>query len=442
MISAPTVLRWKLLDYTPNDWAKEHVHGRDERFLACVTCRQVGKTYTVAMEIDSGMEQPPDRFGPPHVGLISYDYKRAELAVDRYVGMVQRAFGTEYIRINSNKHEAVIPSSGAKLTWMSADDPDAGIGFTFSKLGIDEGQRVPDTVIEKLWPALDVRRAQVRAFGTPDIRPDQTWFRGMWLAGKDPDDTDTYSYTVTWRENPWVSVESVNRARQILSRREFLMLYEGQWVDEGGSFFTNVENALYVQPPAYNPQRNYVIAVDLAIREDFTVVMIGDTALRRAVHMERWHKTDPITTYDRIKRIVDAWGNPRVYYDGWGIGLAMGPELRERGIRATPVEIKSNAKKMELLLNLQRNIEHGRIMFPKWDALMREFEGFLLKERGSGIITAEAAAGYHDDCVIALAILNFAMRNTTTRGDIGGYDYAEKPDRLFDRLAAARTTWR
>lgn len=401
-------LRYKLLEYRPNGWAVEHIHTRDEQFVSVVTCRQCGKTWAAAMEIDAGMCEPADELhGPPVVGVLSYDYKRAEISVGRYIDLVRKSFGEDYIRVNMNKHEALIPTTGARLLWMSADDPDAGIGFTLSRLVVDEGQKVPDVVWEKLYPALAARRAKVRVFGTPDITPTQTWFRGLYLRGEDAEDTKYHSFTLNWRDNPWVSLESVKEAKRTLSDREFRMLYEGEWVDAEGSVFGRLDAAL-ISPVVFDRSRSHVMSVDLAVRDDFTVVMVGEESTRRVVHNERWHETEPAQTYDRIARIWEEHGRPRVVGDESGMGIAMLAELRNRGMRVTGITITA-ANKMPIIARLQGAIEHGRIRFPEWGPLITELKAYVYHDTPSGKLGAQAAYGFHDDCVWALALLNEGM---------------------------------
>lgn len=435
MPGIPT-LRWEVLGYKPNAWAVRHVHTRDERFGSYVTCRQCGKTWAAAIEIDEGMTRPADElYGPPVVGVLSYDYKRAELSVNRYLSAVRKAFGEDYIRVNMNKHEAYIPETGARLIWMSADDPDAGIGFTYSKLIVDEGQRVPDTVWEKIYPTLSVRKAPVRVFGTPDITPTQTWFRGLFLRGQDPDDPQYYSATVSWRENPWITREEVETARKMESEREFRMLYEGEWVDAEGAVFGNLEPA-YIPQLQYDPRRKGLMSVDFGIKDDFTVVMIAEEATKRVFYTSRWSNTDPIVTYERIHDIWEAHGRPRCVADESGMGEAMVPELRERGIKVFGLKFTS-ANKMPIIGRLQAAIEHGRIHFPQWAPLITELQAYVYVDTPSGKLGAQAAFGFHDDCVMALALLNEGLRSRSG-GEGDSYEYTSRPVSEITRMARSR----
>lgn len=424
--------RWSILEYRPNRWALDHVHNRSERYIAITTSRQIGKTWAAALEIDAGMTAEPDEFfGPPWVGVISYNFAKCILPVMRYISLVKEALGEDYIKVNMNNHEAVIPTSGARLSWMSSDDPDAGTGLTLSKLIVDEAQKVPDIVIEKLRPALLVRQASVRAFGTPDITPEQTWFRAMWMRGQE-EDSDYHSTTLSWRENPWVSAEAVLADQKEMSKRMFDMLYEGIWVDASGSVFSNIDAALLTESVPYNSERTYVMAVDFGITDDFTVVIIGEEATRRAIRMERWSHTDSIATYERIHRLWFQHGKPDIVADAsGGMGIAMIEQLRDRGMFVRGITFTAS-NKMAMVGRLQGALERGRIRYPKeWGILTTELKAYAYKETPSGKLGAEALSGYHDDCVAALILLNegFGLVPSTAEQ----YNYTQRREDPADR---------
>ena len=413
--------RWQAMGYKPNAWALENVHKREERFNIGTTCRQVGKTETAALEIDEGMCQPVDEEGrAPWVGVLAPTYDKAELSINKYIERLAKTFGTESYRMNQNKHTLTIVSPeagtpGARLQWMSCDDPYSVVGFTFTKLIADECQNVPDEVWEKLRPALDVKDAPVRCFGTPDVNSTQSWFRGLWLRGQEAEG-NYHSYTVSCYDNPWMSTDTILEARSQLSDRQFRMLYLGEWVDADGSVFGNIDSCIIAQAPGYDPKKRYAMGVDLAVYDDFNVVMVQEEATRVVVHMERWHQTEPLQTEDRIVSIWESWGRPRVTADETGIGIPMVAGLRRRGLHVFGVTIGAN-NKMEMVGQLAADIEHRRIMFPKWDILMAELRAFAFKRTPQGRLTASAIAGYHDDCVMTLVLLNNLTRRAIATSD-------------------------
>jgi hypothetical protein len=361
------------------------------------------------------MAMPIDDFGPPWVGVLGPSYDKAELCVSMYITMLTETYGKDSYKLNSNKHELTILDAragtvGAKLKWLSSDDPQGVVGYTFSKLIVDESQAVPDAVYNKVRPTLDVRMARMVCFGTSDISVDQSWFQGMWLSGQDDQKPDYHSARVTAFENPWMTVETILDAKSTMPDAEFRRLYMAEWVDQDGRVFTRFEGALLDFEPVYDPKLRHVMAVDFAIDEDFNVVMVGDPATKKAIYKDRWNKTDPLDTYDRIYGIWERFGRPKTMVDYTGMGgKAMAAELRERGMNIVPFTL-NNTSKMEIITKLAADLQHERTRFPAaWDDVVREIRGFLYRRTPSGLITASAAAGYHDDTVVTLAMLNKMM---------------------------------
>lgn len=411
-------------------------------------------TEELARRVDAAMNapmDPEDRTGDPvpFVGVLGSNYQKAELGVNRYIDQLTQVFGTGAYRLNQNRHELTIrdPAAGvlgAKLQWLSAEEAYNVVGFTFSHVCIDEAQAIPDEVWFKLRPTLDVRNAGVDVFGTPDITEYQTWFHGLWLRGQDPMDTDYGSYTVASWEAPWMSPESILDAKRSLPEIEFRRLYGGEWVQDAGLVFTSVASAT-MDPqwmPQYDPQRKYVMGVDLAVYDDFNVVFVGDPATGTVIYKDRWNYTDPLITYDRIQEIYERFGRPKAFVDESGAGIPMVRELRSRGIRVTGVTIGSgggprSVGKLDLVQSLASAIQHRRIMFPAdWDDLKRELGSYVYGRTPTGKLTANAAAGAHDDMVIALALLNYGFRNGARSSSSSTQSNYLENGSAWDRLLA------
>ena len=434
--------RWKILGYRANRWAYDNIHTRSERFIVATTGRQVGKSVTAGLEIDSGMNEPIDEFGAPFVGVLGSTYDKAEISVGAYIEMLTRVFGKNSFRANQNKHELIITDAaagtiGAKLKWLSAEDAYGVVGYTFSKLIVDEAQAIPDEVFFKIRPTLDVRSARMLIFGTPDVTQAQSWFEGLWLRGQDELDVDYHSFSVASKDTPWMSLETIKDAERSMPENEFKRLYGGEWVKDAGAVFPSADTAIIDHVPLYNPELRYIMAVDFAIHEDFNVVLVGELATRTVIFKDRWNKTEPVVTYERIASIWERFGRPAVYVDASGMGgLAMASELRQRGLRIRPITFTAS-NKMQLVHQLAGDILHRRIQFPRWDDLLKEFRAYVYDRSPSGKLTAGAAAGYHDDIVMTMVMLdegfhqrsrsvapmghNYLGRRGVTNGGFGRY---------------------
>ena len=422
--------RWAAIGYKPQPWQVQKLHRRMENTVTLTTARQVGKTYAAAALIDELLSQPPDEFGAPHIAVLGPTYQKARLSVEKYLEFVLPAFGREFAQTNLSEHRLWIPSTGARLNWLSADDPKSVVGFTFSDAITDESQDIPDLVMGKFSPTLGIRSGRLWNFGTPDITPDQTWFKSNYIRGQDPEFDDNFSATVEAYESEFWTPERILNERMTLSDREFKMLMLGQWTDEEGQVFTGYTKALLPGEqdpmPAPEPFVRYVIGLDLAIVDDFTVVMVGEQNTGIARAMYRWSNTDPFEAYERIEEIANRWNQATIFGDESGIGKPMLAELRKRlgPARVHGITI-THVNKMELIGALNADMEHRRIMFPAWHALVRELKAYLYHATPSGRLTAEAAAGYHDDAVMALVMLNQGFRRGRGSGATG-YNWLEQ----------------
>ena len=421
-ITAGQLRRWAACGYSPNRWSLDNVHDRTERFKVGTTGRQVGKTQTAAMEIDSGMCMPTDQFGTPWVGVLGSSYDKAEISVNLYIENLTRVFGKNSYRVNQNKHELTITDAsagtvGARLKWLSADDAYGVVGYTFSKLIIDEAQAVPDEVFFKIRPTVDVRDAEVIVFGTPDITQAQSWFEGMWLRGQDDLDPTYHSFSVASWETPWMKPETILDAKHTMPENEFLRLYGGKWVNDMGRIFSNPEIAVADFVPVFDPTKRYIASLDLAIYDDFSVLLVADTATRTVVFKDRWNQTDPSVSYDRVAGDLEKFNNPIMYTDATSpAGMAMSVGLRDRGLRIRPVEF-TQQNKMKLVHQLASDIQHRWIMYPKWDDLFQEFRAYVYGRTPSGRLTANAAAGYHDDIIMSLVLLCEGLHQRAHRAE-------------------------
>jgi hypothetical protein len=224
------------------------------------------------------------------------------------------------------------------------------------------------------------------------------------------------------------------------------MLYLGEWVDVGGSVFQNIERAIIDAPaPKYTDGARYLMAYDPAMREDYNVVLVAERATRTVVHMERWNKSDLNLTYDRFNNIWEHWGRPPVIADATGMGDAIVHELNERGIRNVRGIKFSATNKMEFIGRLQGAIEHRRIMFHNFRTLVAELKAYVYKQSPSGRLTAEAASGFHDDCVSALLLLNEGLRGSYGGGEsykyIGG-ESSSTGNAVYDKMRSRAMAWK
>ena len=414
-------LLWRALNYRPSAWSLFHVHGSTSRYTAMCTTRQCGKTTSGAAEIQSAMMEPKHPiFGVPWVGVLSYDLEHAELMVDRWILWVTDAFGQGYLTVNRNKREAIIVATGAKLTWNSSNNPRSLGGPTYSCLFVDEAQKVPDEAWNVIRPALNVRQARVFAFGTPDMIADQTWFRGMWLRGKGGE-ANYHSHTVTCFENPWISLEEIRDARKDMSDEEFRMLLLGQWLDIDGRVFRDYEHCFYPDmyenydesEVAQGKRGPFIMGVDLAKENDYTVAYVFDQRRQQTVHKYRVNSLDYPVVERELAALYKLWHCEYMVMDTTReSGVA--DHCRELGCSVRPF-VFGSANKGELIANLNRKLQHGILRLSESDIqLVKELEVYRRKVTPGGNIQYSSPVNFFDDSIIALGLcVHYSRRDFT-----------------------------
>jgi hypothetical protein len=172
---------------------------------------------------------------------------------------------------------------------------------------------------------------------------------------------------------------------------------------------------------------DHVIAVDLGHVRDFTALVelkrVDDPARDQPIyhvgHLKRFPlgtQTPEISEYLSSalarKPLANRTG---LIVDGTGAGTPIVQEMRRCGLPAVPIYITggqkangSNVPKQQLLSLLLLLLQQRRLKIPQdvrlRAELVEEFNNFMTKRSPSGYLTGSAAAGAHDDLIMALTL--------------------------------------
>lgn len=409
---------WRLLNYTPNQWALDEVHSSLARFNTYCTCRQCGKSVTLSMLLHEYATKPRDAFGWPLVGVMTPDFTHTEMVMDKWEARLREA-GIPYIP-NRNDHTIRLPWHGDTLVkgLSASQNPWAAAGPTWSAFFIDEAQGVPDAVWNKLRPGLGIRRARLFAFGTPDVEEGQTWFEGLYRRGQMPDQLSYHSFTMSVLQNPWLTEEEIEEARWgNITEETFRMLYLGQWVQLANKVFrwADVDKARRVKG-LIAPQtgRGYVAGLDVGQGKDYTVLYIMDAETKDVVFKWRYSRMDYTLVEDLVATACKAFSVQGVMMENNGPGRPVRDHLRNKGITVWDVDL-GNRNKAEIIESLNADLQQERVGLPEDDLqLYTELKAYLRKPTPSGRMGYSAPEGFFDDCVIALAYAAEACRTHGT----------------------------
>lgn len=296
----------------------------------------------------------------------------------------------------------LVYDAGPELAFRSADNPDhlRGVGLDF--LVVDEAAFVPagQTVwAEALRPTLSDREGRALIISTPRGR---NWFHGLWLRGHHHDDPQIESFRYPTATNPIIAPGEIEAARRELPERIFRQEYEAAFLDDGGAVFRRVRDA--VDQERREPyDGRFVIGVDWAKREDFTVFVVLDAEAGRVVAVERFNQLDYAVQTGRLLALCERWRPVLVQAEQNSMGEPLLEQLQRDGLPVRGFKTTAGSK-ARIIDALALAFERGRLSIPDDPVLRAELEAYTLTPTAAGGTRYGAPPGLHDDTVMALAL--------------------------------------
>jgi hypothetical protein len=236
----------------------------------------------------------------------------------------------------------------------------------------------------------------------------RNWFYDLFTRGLDASEKDYASFRFPSNASPYFPAKEWEEAKRTLPADVFRQEYEAEFLEDSAGVFRNIEGCLLRDEGGnLKPEcvRNVVIGCDVAKHTDWTVLIAMDAETGRCFAMERFNHLDWPIQKERILAFVRKFRG-RLILDASGVGDPIFDDLKRlhgdiEGFKFTAVS------KTELVQRLIVAVEQCKVSWPlAWDILTAEMKRYEYEIGPSGGITYNAPAGYHDDCVMALALAN------------------------------------
>ncbi len=333
--------------------------------------------------------------------------------VERYFVPVLRQLPAQHWQWRQQKKELTILDR--KCDFRSADQPERIEGFAYNLIVLNEAGIILDDAYlfeNTIRPmTLDFKPEQIIG-GTPKGK--NVFFD---LATKaqdrqDPRYADWEYFHFTSYDNPYIGraeIDALSADLPELVRRQEI---EGEFLDDATSVFRNLDAAIgksTQQGP--QEQTEYFMGVDLAKHVDFTVITVLDKDGRQ-VNWKRLNKLDWPYQKTLIAQVAKAY-NAVVLVDSTGVGDPIYDDLRKFGLNISGYKFTSESKK-QLIEALMLSFEHGELKLIDEQVQTNELKMFGFEITGSGI-KYSAPEGKHDDCVMGLALANWARKTRHDR---------------------------
>ena len=304
------------------------------------------------------------------------------------------------VKTTSPPEIRIVPT-GSVLSFKSGDNPDGlyGPGVDFAVL--DEAGRISEEAFVAVRSTLTFTGGPMRLLTNPT--PRTGWFWRLYTRGLDPEDQDVASFRWKTADNPLISKEEIDDARRNLAESTFRSLYEGEFLDIGGSVFRGVRAAATGTLKLAAPGRKYVGGLDLARTVDWTVATVVDVEACELVAFERWHGASWEMTVGRTAELAKKYPGIRFNVDSTGLGDPVLEMLERNGVAVDGVKFNQTSKS-HMVERLAALIEKGRLKYPPLEVLMGELESYEATTGPTGVVRYGAPSGMNDDAVTGLML--------------------------------------
>lgn len=319
---------------------------------------------------------------------------QAEIAFRRTRMALPRDFYTAHLQAKT-----LTLLNGTIIWFKSGDHPDGLYGEDVYAAVIDEASRFKQEAWHAVRSTLTATRGQIRIIG--NVKGKRGWFYQMARrAEHDPQNPDIGYHKIVASDAVDAGVleaEEIEQAKHDLPENVFRELYLAEPSDDGGNPFGMQHIRACVMPGLSSGVPRWW-GWDLAKRQDYTVGIALD-AEGKVCRFERFQHMP----WDQIlSQIVAATGHAVALVDSTGVGdpildfLQKAPGAHFEGYHFT------QASKQKLMEGLAVAIQGHSIGFPD-GVIAQELDQFEYEITRTGC-RYTAPPGYHDDCVIALAL--------------------------------------
>lgn len=308
------------------------------------------------------------------------------------------------------KQAKMLVINKAYIDFRSADTPETMEGFGYDKAFLNEAGIILKN--EYLWDNAirpmfwDYPQVTVVIGGTPKGKG-----KFFELAQRGQDERQkNYAYLhYSSFDSPFQEIhDAIREDMSSMPDRVVEQEIYARFLEDTGVVFRGILECMGAQPKKPYRGHRYVIGVDLAKVEDFTVLAVYDALSNEQVYQARFKEIDWGMQKARIAETARHFGDgtspAQVVIDATGVGDPVVDDLSRMGVPVDPIKF-TNDQKRQLIEKLVNWIELRRVKMLPIDETIQEFTNFTYDiSDKTGRVRYGAPVGFHDDIVIAHAL--------------------------------------
>jgi phage FluMu gp28-like protein len=296
--------------------------------------------------------------------------------------------------------------NGGSVEFFTGERLDGLRGRKFHGVIIDEAAFISD--LESGWlnsirPTLTDYKGWAMFLSTPR---GQNYFYSLFNKGGEK---DWASFKYTTYDNPYIDRDEIEDAKRQLPAAVFEQEYMANPMENAANPFGNEHIRNCIRP--MSNREPVVFGIDLAKSYDYTVI-IGLDSEGNTAFFSRFQKD-----WNSTKQEILNLPKKPIIIDSTGVGDPIFEDLQRAGLIINGLKFTQNSKQ-QLMVGLQTAIQTGRIGYPT-GLIVNELEVFEYQYTASGV-KYSAPSGFHDDCVMALAL---AWHNMNFKAGSGKYNF-------------------
>ena len=330
--------------------------------------------------------------------------------IDRYV---ERYFLPHLNKVprqiwNWRQQQKVLEVRESYIDFRSADRPENIEGFGYDKLFLNEAGIILKD--EYLWqnsikPMLWDYKPKAVIGGTPKGKGQ--FFLLCELAKKEGLPGYQHFHFSPF-DNPYLNHDKIREEMKLMPQMVIAQEVYGEFCDDSGVVFRGVTRIASAIPQKPVKDHSYVMGVDLAKVQDWTVIAVYDRRTNAQVYQDRFQTLEWPFQKAKIKAICQHYNNALIMLDATGLGDPIADDLTRESLPVEPIKLTNEMKK-EIIEKLIIWIDQEKLKMINMPETISEFTNFTYDISSSGKIRYEAPAGFHDDIVIAHALAVWSL---------------------------------
>jgi hypothetical protein len=382
---------------TPHKSQKVLINSLSEggiKYVVAITGRQWGKS-TIAQNIALKWAINNSKVTVMWVSPTEAQIRKVYNDIVKAIGDIPNLIKS---KTNSSGNIQITFYNGTELLFKSAASEDSLRGYSVDYMIIDEAAFIKrNTVEEIILPMLTVRGKKCLFITTPKGK---NYIYDYFLRGQS--EKGWKSHRFSSYDSPLCSPEFIKLFKQNLPPKVFEQEIEAKFVD-AANVFNNIEQILSLSSlEAPQEGKRYFAGVDIGLISDATVVTVIDDE-GNLVKIYRYTNIQTDTLLNEIKTLDRLWKFDTIMIEKNNQGLPIIQQL-ENSLSNIESFQTTNKSKNEIINNLIHLFNTQQIKCVNDEQLRIELEAFIYKQNETGLIQYQAANGFNDDVVMALAI--------------------------------------